>query len=149
MSRMQLEGAAETEAERLLDRDVEKAKLLELLRSLKRAYVDRPQAGVRHELRELLFRALVVCGDQDVELLAVDLARNEGRREGRVERLHDRGALRDELGDLLGGRGAGRCCQPVPRLCVDGIRDVDDDSACEPIGVLLDGLLDARVVEGK
>jgi hypothetical protein len=53
-------------------------------------------------LRDLLFRAAVVAGDQNVELLSIDLACKARRREGGVERLHDRRALRDELGDLLG-----------------------------------------------
>jgi hypothetical protein len=57
--------------------------------------------------------------------------------------------LGDELGDLLGRRATSRRCQPVPRLGVDRIRDVDDDLASEPIGVLLDGLLDAGVVDGE
>lgn len=50
-------------------------------------------------VRDLLLRVVVVGGDQEVELLAVDLAWKHRRRKGRVERLDDRSALRDELGD--------------------------------------------------
>lgn len=113
---MQLERARETETERLLDRDVQEAELLELLRPAKRPDVDRPQATVRDQLRELLLRSRVVPGDQDVELLSADLSRNERRREGRVERLQDRRPRRDEPGNLLGRRAAGWRRQPVPRV---------------------------------
>ena len=45
------------------------------------ADVDRPQASVRDELRDLLLCAVVVAGDQDVELLALDLpARSVGAK---------------------------------------------------------------------
>ena len=64
--------------------------------------LDRASARVRNQLRDLLLRALVVSSDQDVELLAADLACKERWREGRVERLHNRRALGGELGDLLG-----------------------------------------------
>jgi hypothetical protein len=81
--------------------------------------------------------------------VVADLAGDEGAGEGGVERLHHRGPLGDELGDLLGGGGARRRGQPVPGLGVDRVGDVDDDLAGELVGVLLDGVLDARVVDGK
>jgi len=59
------------------------------------------------------------------------------------------GVLRDELGDLLGGGAIRRCGQPVPRVGVDRVRDVDDDLASDPVRVLLDRLLDPGVVEGE
>jgi len=80
-SRMQLEGAAEAEAERLLDRDVEEAHVLELARPAKRADVERTQPTVGDELRHLLLRSIVVARDHDVELLSADLARDERRSE--------------------------------------------------------------------
>jgi len=60
----------------LLERDVEEAEVLELLRR-KRADVDRPQSAVGDELRDPLFGGVVVAGDEDVEL-ARDLASDEG-----------------------------------------------------------------------
>jgi len=80
-SRMQLEGAAEAEAERLLDRDVEEAHVLELARPAKRADVERTQPTVGDELRHLLLGSIVVARDHDVELLSADLARDERRSE--------------------------------------------------------------------
>lgn len=73
---MELGRAREAEAERLLDRNVQEAELLQLLRPAERADVDRLQPAVRDELRDLLLQA-VVGDDDDVELLAVDLAGKE------------------------------------------------------------------------
>jgi hypothetical protein len=63
-----------------------------------------------------------------------------------VERLYDWCSLWDELLDLLGGRGSGWRCQPVPGLGVDRVGDVDDDLAGELVGVLLD--LSRRSLDG-
>jgi hypothetical protein len=49
-SRVQLDGAAEAGAERLLERDIEEAGLLELLCATERADVDGPQPAVGGEL---------------------------------------------------------------------------------------------------
>ncbi len=55
--------------------------MLELLRAAERPDVERAQAGVGDELRDLPLRPLVVAGDQDVELLSVGLAGDERARE--------------------------------------------------------------------
>jgi hypothetical protein len=60
--------------------------VLELLCAGERPDVERPQPTVGDELRDLLLRSLVVAGDQDVELLAVDLAGGERGSEGGVGR---------------------------------------------------------------
>jgi hypothetical protein len=57
---MQLDRAPEVEAVRLLKRDVEESQLLELLRSVERAHIDRAEAAVGDELRDLLLRLVVV-----------------------------------------------------------------------------------------
>jgi hypothetical protein len=143
-SGVQLDGAAEAEAERLLQRDVEQAELLQLLCASERADIDGAEAAVGDQLRHLLLGGLIVTGDEHVELLPVDLALHQGAGEGGVERLHDRGSLRDEPLDLLGGGGSGWRGQPVPGLDVDGAGDVDHDLAGELLGVLLGRVLDAR-----
>src|SRR5215211_6581207 len=145
----ELDRAAEAEVERLLQRDVEKAELLELSGTVERTDVDGPEPTVGGQLRHRPLGGFVVAGDQDVELLATDLAGHQGGGEGGVERLHHRCPLRDELLDLLGGGGSRWCCQLVPGLGVDGVGDVDDDLAGELVRVLLDGVLDAGVVDGK
>lgn len=95
---MELDRAPEAEAEQLLDRDVQEAELPELLCPAEWADVDRSLPAVGDELRDLLLRVVVVGGDQDVELLTVDVASKQRRRKGLVERLDDRSTLRDELG---------------------------------------------------
>jgi len=87
------------------------------------------------------------AGDEHVEVLATDLTSDEGAGEGGVERLHHRCRLGNELLDLLGGGAAPRRGQAVPGLGVDWVGDVDDDLAGELIGVLPDGVLDARIVD--
>jgi hypothetical protein len=131
----ELDRAAEAEVERLLQRDVEEAELLELSGTVERADVDGAEPAVGGQLRHRLLGGTVVAGDEDVELLTVDLAGHQGGGEGGVERLHDRGSLRDELLDLLGGGGSRWRCQPVPGLGVDGVGDVDDDLAGELVRV--------------
>jgi hypothetical protein len=128
---------------------MEEAELLELLCAGKRPDVERSEAALGDELRELSLGFLVVAGDQYVELLTVDLAGDERAGKGGIEGLHDGRPARDELCDLLRGRTSGLCGQPVPRLCIDRVGDVDDDLAIEAVGVLLHGILDARVVEGE
>src|SRR5437773_6873873 len=88
--RDELDGAAEAEAERLLQRDVEEAELLELLGAAEGADVNRSEITVGDEPRDLLLGGFVVAGDEDVELLAGDLAGDQGGGEGGVEGLHDR-----------------------------------------------------------
>jgi hypothetical protein len=78
---MQLDRTAEAEPERLLDRDVEKPQLLELACPAQRADVDRTQASIGDELCDLPLGRVVVAGDQHVELLSADLARDERRSE--------------------------------------------------------------------
>src|SRR5215216_5706365 len=145
----ELDGAAEVEAERLLERDVEEAELLELLGAAERADVDGAEPAVGGQLRHLVLGGFIVTGDEDVELLTTDLAGHQRAGKGGVERLHDRCPLRDELLDLLGRGGSRWCCQLVPGLGVDGVGDVDDDLAGELIGILLDGVLDAGIVDGE
>ena len=91
----------------------------------------------------------IVTGDKDIELLAADLTGHERAGKGGVECLHDRCSLWYELLNLLGGGLPWWCRQPVPCLGVDRVGDVHDDLAGELIGVLLDGILDARVVNGE
>jgi hypothetical protein len=76
--RDELDGAAEAEAEGLLQRDVEEAELLELLGAAEGADVNGSEITVGDELRHLLLGGLVVAGDEDVELLAGDLAGDQG-----------------------------------------------------------------------
>src|SRR5215217_277245 len=145
----QLDGAAEAEVERLLQRDVEETKLLELLGAAERADVDGAEPAVGDQLRQLLLGGRIVTGDEDIELLAADLAGDQGGGEGGVERLHHRRSLRNELGDLLGGGGSRWRRQPVPGLGVDRVGDVNDGLAGELVGVLANGVLDAGIVDGE
>jgi hypothetical protein len=84
---------------------------------------------------------------EHVGLLPIDLAVDERIGEGRVEGLDDGGSSWDKLRDLRGGRAARLGGQTVPRLGIDRIRDVDDNLAVQPVGVLLGGVLDAGVVQ--
>ncbi len=71
--------------------------MLELLRPPERADVDRPET-VGDQLRDLLLRAVVVPGDQDVELLAVDFPCDEGWSESSAGELPSAVAVSRALG---------------------------------------------------
>jgi hypothetical protein len=60
---VKLDRAAEAEIARLLERDVEQAKVLELLSAAERADINRAQAAVDNDLRHLPLRVLVVARD--------------------------------------------------------------------------------------
>src|SRR3954454_1914187 len=84
-SGQQLDRAGESEAEGLLDGDVQEARLLQLLRPAERADVDGPEPPVGSEPGDRLFRGVVVPGDEHVQRLAVHLTGDQRRGERRVE----------------------------------------------------------------
>jgi hypothetical protein len=93
--------------------------MLELLGPAQRTDVDRAQAAIRDELRDLLLGVLVVAGDQTVELPPFDLSGDEGSREGGVEGLDHSRPGRKDCCDLLHGRRSRRRRQAIRRLRVD------------------------------
>src|SRR5215217_3732515 len=90
-----LHRAAVVRPQRGLDRHVEVAQRLEVVRERERADVDRAQPAAGGELLDGALALLVVAGDEDVERLARHRAVHQRAGEGRVERLdHLRGRRR-------------------------------------------------------
>lgn len=93
-------------------------------------------------------RRRIVARDEHVQRLAGDLARDQGRSERGVERLHDRRSSWQQLLDLLGGRAIGWCDQAVEGL-VERVGDVDDDLVAELPVVTLERLVHGRIGKGQ
>src|SRR4029078_12375784 len=88
----ELDGGAVAGAERVLQGHVQEAEVLQLTGATQWSGIDRPQPTVLDKVSDVGLRALVVPGDQHVEILACNLSLDQRPGECGVERLHDRHA---------------------------------------------------------
>jgi len=89
------------------------------------------------------------AADYEAELLAADLAFYERAGEGRFNALTTGVLCGTSCWISSADEVPGGLARGVPSRAVHGVRDVDYDLPGEPVGVPLDGSLDARVIDGE
>ena len=129
---VELEGRVPLEGGELFvrgEQHVQELGLLQLLGPAQRADDDWVQAPRGSEVRHRFHGQFIVSGDEDVQLLARNLATGQGTGKGGVERLDD--FRSGELLKFLRGRATSRDGEALEGRGVDRVRDIHIDLAVQ------------------